>query len=1378
LFNKKTFTLILCLLSFLCSISAQEEAVRFRHLSYREGLFQSPVVTMLQDRSGYVWVGNWSGLSRYDGTSFKLFRQNDNNAYSISHNRINKLLEDSEGRLWIATSGGLNLYDEKTQKFSHIGISTAKGGGNYIANLFQDSYGTIWVSTFSGLKFINSGKDTLFNVPVWKARGELELFNGVSFCLFQDDKKIMWTGIKQGLKCFDPKSKKVVPLPEAVRSNQILLSAKVLVIKQDRDGNMWFGTEEDGLFCYDRKRNVCKRYAQAASGKAGLPSNSVNDILIREDRIWVATRDGLSVYNPERDSFSTYKHDSAISKSISDDSVWSLMTDRTGNIWVGTYSGGINIYYAANSNFLNIGERIGNGIGLNKPLANAIVEDHADGLWVGTFGGGLNYVNRSTGQVKYYPVLDESKAKLSNEIKAMVDDGKGNLWMGTLDGFCKFDKNSGSLKYFDLRIINNKTGAKLVNSIVKDQNGFWVGTNGGGLRFVDFTGRETRSFIKDAEKNDGLGDNYINTLLLDEDFLWIGTQNGLNVYHKTTGKFALFRRHNKIGLGNNNVLCLFRDSGGRLWIGTDGGGLDCMDLSSKKIYNIREENGLCNNVVSAMSEDKDGNLWVSTNNGISKIRVVKGSFPDKKGDYAISSYNAANGLPGNQFLINSVLVSTKGELLFGGMNGITTFFPDRIVKNNIKPALLMTDILVNNKKLLFGEDSVMRFPFNNTSELKLNHDQNNITVKFSALNFVNPEKNQYAYKMSGLTKDGDWIFLANQREVNFPNLSPGRYTFTVKAANNDGVWNPTGRSFTLIVSPPFYATWWAILVYFLFTTIIVAKVFQFLRIRAKLEKDLFNEHLETAHQKEFYRLKMEFFTNISHELRTPLTLILGPVENLKDKLQNDPFLDRQVSQIKKNADRLLRLIGELMDFRKAETGNMVLRKQHRSFLPFLNEVYLSFQPLAEEREVAYTLQTIQKEVIVDADLEQLEKVFFNFLSNAFKFTPAQGKIEISADVDPDRKTLTIKISDSGKGIPKEFHEQLFSSFYQVEPDLVNPGTGVGLALAKNIIELHQGKVLVESNPGIPGAEGFISRFTISLPIVVEMKDVSQLSLEPLLVIDQENSKGNNAEYEPISETEKALILVVEDNDELRNFIVESISRYDVMAKANGADGFLAATEHIPDLIISDVMMPVMDGLELCRKIKSDERTSHIPVILLTALSTHLHQVNGLQKGADAYLTKPFSIEILKLNIKNLLFSRAAMRTKFSQEILLQPKGVAITSMDEVFIAKLLKLIDDNIENPEFGVNTLGEKIGMSKTVLYKKICALTDMNPSDFLKSMRLKKAAMLITDSDLNVNEISAMVGFNDRKYFSREFKKQFACTPIEMIAAQRNRTTEKIIS
>ncbi|RKR81968.1 signal transduction histidine kinase [Mucilaginibacter gracilis] len=1362
--SKYAFSTSLLIAMFILNTAVVVAQINFKHINYKNGLIQSPISSMVQDRSGYVWIGNLAGLSRYDGNEFKNFRHNSSLPNGISHNRINKIYEDKTGRLWIATGGGLNLFQKNTEQFLHFGISAAKGGANYVTSVQEDSYGKIWVSTFKGIKIVDL-KSRKFISPVsLKKTGEEDLYQGYTLSLFEDKRKTLWVGVKHGLKRVDSKSGAAIPLPEPLRQNKELAAARIMVIKQDNYGDLWFGTEEHGIFRYSERNNVCTHYNENTA--LALPSDWINDILIRNNEVWVATRNGVAIVDLNSNSITKYNHDGADPTSLSDNSTWALLEDKTNNVWIGTYSGNINFFYPGNANFCTIGERVGNHLGLNVPIAETILEDKNKKLWIGTLGGGLNCLDRAAGLSKYYAITGLKTDKYSNDIKSLAMDSLGSLWVGTLDGLCKFNIATHTILPIRLELLVAKPGGKFINAILPDRDGVWIGTNGAGLKLVSYAGAELMT-IKKENKPNGLSDNYVNALISDGNDLWIGTQGGINRYNKITHTIAIYQRNKNPVLGSNNIFCFLIDKDRHLWMGSDGGGLCYFDAKSNRIYAIRQADGLADDIVNAIVQDSSGGLWASTNNGISHIKLKKGKLP-LNGNYEIENFTSANGLLSDQFLINSRLITREGEILFGGMNGITAFYPQKIIKNQRKPEILLTNLFINNQEARFGEKGDIEAPLNQLNEISLPYNKNNITVKFSALSFINPTKNVYAYKIAGLANNDKWQLIDNKNEVSLINLVPGDYVFSVKASNNDGIWNDTGRSLRLRILPPFWKTWWAYLLYAVLTLLTLAKVVQFFQSRARLERDLYNEHRENERKQKFYQMKMDFFTNISHEIRTPLTLILSPIENLYKRTYEDPAVNKQILQVKNNAERLFRLIGELMDFRKAETGNMVLYLHENNIVPFINEIYLSFMQLAESRGIQYDFEVPGPTVSLYSDNDQLEKVFFNLLSNAFKFTHDHGRIKISIATTDDTYAV-IKVTDNGKGIPKEFQEKLFTNFYQVNPDKSQPGTGVGLALSKSIIELHNGNITVHSRPA-SATEAGETTFTVSLPY---KNSVSQ----NVHIMAAEGGQENLNSYKLRSEIdvlndhgfthedEEYTVLITEDNADLRELIADTLANYHIIACTNGAEAFDEAVDKIPDLIVSDVMMPVMNGLELCHKIKKDERTSHIPVILLTALAAHIHQINGLQTGADIYLTKPFSTKILELSVHNLLASREAMRKKFARQLPGEHTTLAFNSADEQFMSKVLKIIDDNIGDPEFGVIALGKAVGMSKTVLYKKICAVTDMSPLDFLKSVRLQKAAMLLQQKQFNVYEVSYQVGFKDRKWFSREFKKQYGKNPSELM-------------
>ena len=841
---------------------------------------------------------------------------------------------------------------------------------------------------------------------------------------------------------------------------------------------------------------------------------------------------------------------------------------------------------------------------------------------------------------------------------------------------------------------------------------------------------------------------------------WIGTSDGLFVLNRTRDLFISFKKGLKNSLRSGNINCIAQRKNGEIWIGTYYGSLSYYDQKNNRFINYNEENGLPDNNVFGIIEDDAGNLWVSTSNGLSMFNPVLKTF---------KNYTSRDGLPGNEFNKNAFLKSSGGELFFGGYNGFAGFFTNKIQTNTEPSEIVLTDLKLDNRSLKINDgDGLLKENICQTDQVTFHHNQNTITINFALLNYVKPEKNKYSYKLEGFEKNWNSV---NTPTATYTNLPPGDYVFQVKGMNNDGIQSLNVKKLKISILPPFYLTWWAYLFYACLATGIIILLLRYLLIRAVLK----NEKETNAH-------KLEFFTNISHEIRTPLTLIVAPLEKIMEETREQPGLHKELSLIKNNADRLMRLTTELLDFRKAESGKMILQVSPGNLAKFCREIFLVFQNMAGVQNISYNFYAEQEEIQLYFDKVQLEKVLFNLLSNAFKFTPENGQISFHLKVKTD--LVKIEIANSGKGIPLENQSDLFNSFYQVA-STGNIGTGLGLSFSKSITELHHGKIYFESTPDPMGKDGYTC-FTVELQTgkdhfkpaefqidyiyyddAINYNDVSN-SWEPFTIKD---SVPNSIETIPpaensINPAKKHTILLAEDNAEIRRFIKDALSgNYEVYECEDGLAGWKTAPDLIPDLIISDVMMPNIDGLEFCRRIKTDERTSHIPVILLTARSAYIHQINGLETGADAYIIKPFNIKLLQLNIENLLNAREKLRLKYGQTITLEPKNLIINTTEQAFLRNLIKIIEKHISDTDFGVPVLATEIGMSQPVLYKKIRSLTDQSVNDFIKSFRLKQAARLLKTGGLSVSEIAYSVGFNDRKYFSLEFKKQFGISPTEYI-------------
>jgi len=866
-----------------------------------------------------------------------------------------------------------------------------------------------------------------------------------------------------------------------------------------------------------------------------------------------------------------------------------------------------------------------------------------------------------------------------------------------------------------------------------------------------------------------LKDNNITVLRRDaRNNILVGTENGLNYLDTRTNSFTSYRNDKTAGsISNNSILSVFQDSKRRIWIGTEGG-LNYFDAATKRFHRFELDAGVSNDVILAIIEDKRGHLWLNTNKGIVELIIKTPGSPSSKSIVKKVNYTVTSGLSSTHFL-GSVIRSTEGELLFGGMSGITRFFPDKIVKNDYKPNVVLTEFLIENRPVQFGIDgSPLQQSITGTAEITLEHNQDYISFRYAGLNFINPQNNQYAYKFKGISGHQDWSYVGNQRVASFTNLEPGEYVFMVKASNNDGVWNDQPTEIRITVLPPLWKTWWAYLIYFLLSAAILFVILRFLRNRALLKRDLYLEHIQNERQQELYQMKLNFFTNISHEIRTPLTLIIGPLERLLQDGRNEG-IHKQLNVVKNNADRLMKLITELLDFRKAEEGHMKIHCSRQDLIPFCQRIFDSFLELAQERKIRYLFHADVHELELYFDEAQMEKVMMNLLSNAFKFCDKNGEISLHiSERQNQAEWVDIRVTDNGKGIPEDFHEKLFESFFQVDDrGRQNIGSGIGLALSKSIIEKHKGTISVQSQENGAG----LTIFTISLRTGRRHLDDPEILTDTAAILGAAPQVPDKTVKVKLPERPAAqaavkpyTILLAEDNEEVRDLIADClIDDYNIVEFSNGADALKYMEEEIPDLIVSDIMMPEMDGLQLCQAVKSADSTSHIPVVLLTARASVNHQVDGLNIGANAYISKPFNPQILTLNIRNLLAAQETMRQKFSQQLILEPSIIDVESPEHKFLNKLMEVIEANMADSDFGVDELVDKMNMSRTVLYKKVQSLTSFSIADLIKNMRLKKAAMLFSQTSLNVSEVAYHVGFNDRKHFSREFRKFHQLSPTD---------------
>ncbi|MGZ3756579.1 MAG: hybrid sensor histidine kinase/response regulator transcription factor [Mucilaginibacter sp.] len=1352
-------------LSFIfLSVSSYSQRIVFENLTVDDGLSQNSVLAIVQDSRGFMWYGTQHGLNKYNTRNFKIYNNDPADRTSLSSDYITSLLVDSHQILWVGTRNGLNRYNPETDNFERIDLGRSQISNNQVIScIYEDREKNLWVWSTEGLKRLENRENNKF-ITVKIPEAVAGLYGNNTHAIYQDHLGTYWLGSSSGLTQMTRQRvgftcqiyQRKAEQPNSLSDNY------VTAINEDAAGNLWIGTLHGGLNLYHRNNGTFTRFI-SNTGINGPVNNNIRILVAdKAGKMWIGTQAGLSILDPVTRQFVSYKHDPENKNSLSQNSIYNIFIDRDNTVWIGTYWGGINMVPNHSNTFLTFQSARYHST-INNNVVSAVTEDGQHNLWIGTEGGGLNYFDRKTDEVTTYQNKAGDAFSLGSDlVKVVYIDKNQHVWVGT---------HGGGLNLFNSTIHNFTRylykendpvtlGSEVLRIFEDSRNNFWIGTQNG---LLAFRRNNTELQHTDDPLETNIGRKSINALLEDRDHnLWIGTNKGLFVVWYASGQTQSFTSfNNKTPLSVNT---LHLDNRNRLWIGSYYGGLAMYNKDQKNFTVYTEKEGLANNNVLGVLED-EGNLWVSTSNGLSRFNMASKTF---------KNYTKNDGLGGNTFNINSCYKASNGEMLFGGFNGLTSFFSSQIEDNNVAPPVIITGLKLFNQPVpIEPAGKILTKDISLTHNIVFSHAQNVFTIDFAALNYIKSEKNRYAYKLENF--DNDWIYTVIP-SASYTNLPPGDYTFFAKGTNNDGVWGQA-EALHIKVMPPFWETAWAYTLYVLVIGGLLFFIARFFILRSLLRRD-----------KELTHLKLNFFTNISHEIRTHLSLIFGPVEKLIASGPEGRNDTRQLEIIKKNSDSLLQLVDELMDFRKAETGNLRLHVAEGNVVEILREIIDCFDETAASGNIKTDFISTSDDIPLYFDRKQLEKVFYNLIYNAFKFTNAGGTINVLIEEKKDE--VIINIVDNGKGIAPENLKKLFDNYFQEnDHGKQNTGYGIGLALAKSIIELHKGTISVDSKLS---PEGNRTSFAVTLKKgSVHFKPADLVSYAENDFLQKKGVKDLDFSERTFPVNEKSLpsddklkqVLLVEDNVDVRSFISESLKgHYRVIECVDGQNGWESAIEFIPDVIISDVMMPEMDGFALCNKLKTDERTNHIPVILLTAKTSGSNHINGLKMGADVYLTKPFSIEVLLLQVGNLLNASERIRNNLNQQVrsghgadILGGNATEVkndgevkplvSSVDNEFLNKVIGIIEKNLDNLEFGVPELANVVGMSQPVLYKKLYALTGMSVNDFIKSVRMNNAVFLLQQNQYTIYEVAYMVGFSDRKYFSKEFKKQYGKAPSEFV-------------
>jgi len=1329
--------------------------INFKSYSTKEGLSQRSVTCIFQDSQGYLWLGTRYGLNKFDGKKFTRYFYDAENPNSLNHNGIADIREDKKGVLWIATRRGLNKYNSKLDHFERVETANHTPYNNKI-NQLKTNNSFLWVATNSGLHHYNTNTGHVLRY-IHNKNNSYSISSNLTQSILMLNNNSVMVATDEAIDILNPKNNTFLHIEYPNFSSPKTTGIPTVVLFQDNLGNIWLGYSK-GLAKYDPNK---KKFIDFLA-----PTNTIQQInspvrSIYEDihgNLWVGAYNGLYRIESGTKSIARYVHDVANPNSLSHNSVYAIHGDARGDLWVGTWGGGVN-YLDHSSNMFKSFSEGPNKTNLNYKVVGPIWEAPNKDLWFGTEGGGINILNRRTQTFSYLTHNPLNTYSLGGDnVKAITADHSGNLWVGTHDeGITKITFNNKKLKYTHFKSKPRDSIGLSSNRItciqVDKNNNVWIATNDGGLNLYDHTTKK----ISKIKKLTGPSVTVLK-IANTEYGMWVG---GNSLYYMDTRTKEIsrikYRKANKAEpVHGGNIISILETPLNQLWIGTDGYGLYSYNLETHERNRYGRKDGLPDEVIYGILSDDDQNLWVSTNNGISKFNTKNKEF---------RNFNYSDGLQDNEFNYGSSLKTSKGELIFGGTEGFTLFKPDLIQIDSFVPPITIRSLNVRDELSINVTDSLER--------IVLKYNDNDIRFDFVALGFSRPNKNMYKHILEGF--DEQWVNSGNEGTALYTNLGHGEYTFRAKAANSDGLWNDQEATVILKISPPLWKTWWAYTLYSILFSVSFYLVRKITLLRIEAKKALEHERSEKIKVEELNRLKLQLFTNISHDFRTPLTLIIGSLQRIiSGGEKNGDAVRKQLSSTYRNATILLQLINQLLDFRKAESGKLKLRFSKNDITSLINNIVLSFDGLADRKHInlIYDPHSTPSPLYLWFDNIEIKKVLLNLLSNAFKFTPASGTITVKVFKDfHNPNELKITIQDNGKGIPKKDIGFIFNRYFQLgRQNQLRSGTGIGLAVAKDIITAHKGTIEVHSKEGegtcfiisLPTGSDHIKKEDMVYNEESDLKDNLPDFYEPS-IIQFEDFNRNSIDAPPIAfDDSKPYLLIVEDNLEVRNLAKSAfVKDFNIIEANNGKKGIKKAQKFPVDIIISDVMMPKMDGMEMCHQLKSDILTSHIPIILLTARTSSKMQKKGYETGADVYLTKPFDIHLLRLQVENLLKSRKHLIEKFKKNLLVEPSEITVVSADEEFLTKAMGIIEENISNSDFNVSSFINQMNMSQSVLYRKLKVLTGQSISEFVRTIRLKRAGQLLLKTSSGVSEIAYDVGFNDLKYFRKCFKSVFNQTP-----------------
>jgi ligand-binding sensor domain-containing protein/signal transduction histidine kinase/DNA-binding response OmpR family regulator len=1286
----------------------------------------------VQDRKGFMWFGTRDGLNRFDGYTFKTFRHEAGNEHSLGSNYITGTYEDHNGTLWICTTNGLYLYNEKTEDFSLLNVTA----GGSIDDVKLDNNNNLWY--LSGLNLLR------YNLITKKLHSYASADNirSTSICIANDN---IWVSTGNGLiKRYMPETDSFTSF-DVFQNSGPTSSKWIKKIFNTGRNSLLIGTSNQGIKLFDIATQTYKDVLTYSADRTAIYARDF--IAYDKNEYWIATESGIYIYDMANGSISNLKKQYTDQYSISDNAVYTLCRDKEGGIWAGTYFGGVNYCakpYAPFQKFYPQDAR-------NAISGNAVREicaDRYNNLWIGTEDAGLNKFDPKTGKFSHFKPEGTANSISYSNIHGLLATGD-ELWIGTFErGLDILNINSGKVvRHYLSNTGSNSSRSNFIITLCQTRSGdILAGTGYGLYQYNKVTG--SFDHVKQVIQND-----FIYSVIEDhEGTIWTGTlSNGVYYYNPKTKKSGNLRYEgaNNKSIGSNAINSIFEDSHNNIWCATEGGGICRLNRQTNTFKRYTSKNGFPSDIIFKVLEDKKGLLWISSTKGLICFNPVTEE---------LKTYTKANGLLTDQFNYNSAYKDAQGRMYFGSVNGMISFNPDQFSNNTFTPPVYITGFQVYNKELAINQNnSPLKTSVTYTDKIQLPYDKSTFSIDFAALSYAAPEMNEYAYKMEGL--EDNWNYLKTNRKIYFTNLPAGTYTFLIKGSNSSGIWNNKPTKLIIEILPPFWASTWAYLLYFATAAGIIYYLIRSYHRKTeqknqqkledlRIEKEREISYLENEKEREIYLAKIAFFTNVTHEIRTPLTLIKAPLEKVLKSPDNSPDVKANLEIMKKNTHHLLDLTNQLLDFRKTETTGFSLSFIKTNIADILQETWLRFKPAAEERDLDYTLH-LPGDVFAYVDTGAIIKIFSNLFSNAIKYAGSKVHINLAEH----HECFSIEVSNDGALIHEKFKEKIFEPFVRLEESETQLGTGIGLPLARSLTELHKGNLNFKPAAGL-------NIFVLTLPIHQDKEfHLNEEIILPDVLVASQIEAPNAPQLNPV-------ILLVEDHKDILDFIAKELAaEYTILKAHNGREALTLLETATVNLIISDIMMPVMDGLELCKRIKSDVQFSHIPVILLTAKNTLESKIEGLELGADAYIEKPFSPDHLSVQIASLLLNRNNVKEYFARNPLINIKSIAHTKADEVFLEKLNNAIHSNMANTELNIEFLAGVMNMSRPTLFRKIKAISNLSPNDLIKVARLKKAAELLAEADYKIYEVCEMVGYSSQSYFAKSFLSQFGVSPSEYI-------------